>query len=284
MDDRQPPGMVNCPPAEAAPDADFPGEEREPRVDERLATPESRFEYLEGVEMFVAPADEPHATQQSQITRVMGSHVAQGYVPAVEMLTRTSATSDFAPDFSIFPAARDPKTGGRRLEEIAFEVASEQALSVPTRKARELARRGVRRVFCLLVKQRRVLEWSRETDGWEPLPEDGTITDPTLVRPLPIAALLDAAKADDAVALALLAKKTPALVQAIEEGHKEGRKEGVLDQAREAVLDVLCERGIVVPERVRAVITASTDLAELKRWRRRAVRVQAAEELLSDAR
>lgn len=280
MAEQYPPEMVTCPPAKAASDADFPGEDRVPRVDERLAPPECPIEYLDGIEMFVAPADEPHATQQSQIDRVMGSHVARGYVSAVEMLTRTSVDSDFAPDFSIFPAARDPKTGGRMIEEIAFEVTSEQAIGVPTRKARELVRRGVRRVFCLLVKQRRVLEWSRETDGWTTLPEDGVITDPSLVRPLPVAALLDAAKADDAVALALLAKKAPSLVQAIEEGHKEGE----LDEAREAVLDVLDERGLVVPERLRAVIAASTDLAELKRWRRRAVRVRSAEEILTDAR
>ena len=284
MAEQYPPELVTCPPAEAVSDTDFPGEERVPRVDERLAPPECPIEYLDGIEMYVAPADEPHATQQSQIDRVMGSYVARGYVPAVEMLTRTSVDSDFAPDFSIFPAARDPRTGGRMIEEIAFEVASEQALGVPTRKARELVRRGVRRVFCLIVKKCRVLEWSRETDGWTTLPEDGVITDPSLVRPLPVAALLDAAKADDAVALALLAKKTPSLVQAIEEGHKEGHKEGELVEAREAVLDVLDERGLVVPEQLRAVIAASTDLAELKRWRRRAVRVQAAEEILTAAR
>ena len=290
MDRHRTPEIVACPSPGAAPHASFPGAEPVPRVDERLAPPETRLEYLGGVEIFAAPADEPHATHQSQVDRVMGSYVARGYVPAVEMLTRTTIDDDFAPDFSIFPAARDPKTGGRLLEEIAFEVTSEQAIGVPTRKARELIRRGVRRVFCLLVKQRRVLEWSRDADGWETLPEDSVIDDPCLVRPLPLAGLLDAAKADDAVAQALLAKQTPTLMRAIEDGHneglkeglKEGIKEGELTEAREAVLDVLGERGLDVPERIRAAIAASTDLAELKRWRRRAVRVQAAEDVIEE--
>lgn len=65
------------------------------------------------------------------------------------MLTRTSRQSDFAPDASVFPEERDPVTGGRKLEELAFEVASTQRLANATRKARGLAARGVRRVFCL---------------------------------------------------------------------------------------------------------------------------------------
>src|SRR5205807_2084448 len=83
---------------------------------------------------------------------------------------------------------------GRRLEELAFEVASKQRLAVPTDKARKLIRRGVRRVFCVLVKQGRLLEWSRETDGWATVPETSSIDDACLVRPLPVAALLRVAK------------------------------------------------------------------------------------------
>jgi hypothetical protein len=84
------------------------------------------------------------------------------------------------------PARRPiPLTGGRQLEELAFEVTSEQTIKVPTIKARELARRGVRRVFCVLVKQRRVLERSREIDGWRAMLETEVIENRCLVRPVP---------------------------------------------------------------------------------------------------
>ena len=41
---------------------------------------------------------------------------------------RADENSDFAPDASVYPEAPDPK----RIEHLAFEVCSEQALSVPT--------------------------------------------------------------------------------------------------------------------------------------------------------
>ena len=84
---------------------------------------------------------------------------ARGYSGAIDMLTRTSTDDDFAPDGSVFPTERDPVTGGRKLEEIAFEIASKQSLTVPTRKARKLVKRGVRRVFCIARDNRRGLEW-----------------------------------------------------------------------------------------------------------------------------
>lgn len=258
----------------------FPPSFGQPAVDERLAPPETRIEYLNGAEIFAAPAEEPHATTHSQIDRVVGSYVAEGYAPAVDMLTRTEEASDFAPDFSIFPTARDPGTRGRKLEEIAFEVTSEQSLSVPTTKARQLIQRGVRRVFCLLVKRRKVLEWSAEADDWSPIPEDGVIEDPCLVRPLSVTALLDASLADSAIAEALLVKRPAPLEKALREtradGLEEGRLEGRLVSAREAVLTVLTERGLGVPEDVRSAIDRSTDLEQLGRFLRRAATAQSA--------
>ncbi len=38
------------------------------------------------------------------------------------MLMRANRFSDFAPDASVFPEARDTETGGRRLEELVFEI------------------------------------------------------------------------------------------------------------------------------------------------------------------
>ncbi|KYG05848.1 hypothetical protein BE21_38090, partial [Sorangium cellulosum] len=197
-----------------------------PHVDDRLAPPETRVEYLDGAEIFAAPADTPHATQHFDLTYVLGAHVAPGYRGAVDMLTRADEGSDYAPDASVF--AQKPDRGGRRrLEELAFEVSDKQALAVPTSKARRLIDRGVRRVFCILVKQHRVLEWSRETDGWRTLPKDAVIEDPCLVRPLPLQALLDAASSDDAVARALLQKRVPALEAALAEGEARGEARGV---------------------------------------------------------
>lgn len=65
-----------CPPARGATTASFPAaSQRLPAVDKRLAPPETRVEYLDGIEIFAAPADEPHASQHSPIDRVIGAHV-----------------------------------------------------------------------------------------------------------------------------------------------------------------------------------------------------------------
>jgi hypothetical protein len=246
--------------------------ERLPGIDDRLAPPETRLEYLDGIEVFAAPAGPPHATQHFDLTYVLGAHVARGYRGAVDMLTRTSETSDFAPDASVFPAEPDPKTGERQLEEIAFEVTAEQALD----KARKLIQRGVRRVFCILVKQHRVMEWSRETDGWRPLPNGTVIEDPVLSRPLSIDAILDAAAADDAVARALLEKGVPALQAALAEREAAAK--------RDAIVAVLGARGLPVSKAVAATIAACNDLPTLNQWLSRAAVANTADEVTAERR
>lgn len=253
---------------------------RAPGIDDRLAPPETRIEYLDGIEIFAAPAGPPHATQHFDLTYVLGAHVARGYRGAVDMLTRTGETSDFAPDASVFPAEPDPKTGERQIEEIAFEVTAEQALAVPTDKARKLIQRGVRRVFCILVKQHRMLEWSRETDGWRPLPKGTVIEDPVLSRSLSIDAILDAAAADDAVARALLEKGVPALQEAL----AEREKAGALQKARSAISAVLQARGLTMSEAVTTAIAACSDMPTLDRWLARAVTAESADEVTAERR
>lgn len=203
-------------------------EELLPAVDDRLVMPGARAEIVRGALHMPPPADEPHGTSHFDLTYVLGAHVAEGFRGAVDMLTRTSRDSDFAPDASVFPAEREPRTGGRRLEELAFEIVSEQAIGVPTDKARELARRGVRRIYCVVLKKQRVLEWSRETDGWQMLASDAVIDDRCLARPLPVRALLDAAEADRAVVAALHARGLLAEIERTsrEVGREEGREEG----------------------------------------------------------
>ena len=197
--------------------------------------PETRAEILQGELLWSLPADAPHATKHLDLAYVLAAHVASGYRGAIDMLTRTSLNDDFAPDASVFPADPDPQTGGRRLEELVFEITSEQALAVPTRKARQLVARGVRRVFAILVKQNRVLEWDRPTDGWSPLVGRAEITDRCLVRPLSIRALLEATEQDNEVARALLTKGNVVLAEHIaqerQRGHEAGQEEGL----REAI-------------------------------------------------
>jgi Uma2 family endonuclease len=173
--------------------------------------PGARVEILNGRLIHVAPADEPHATAHADLLSLLRLHVAPGYQVACDMLTRTSKDNDFAPDASVYPEHGD---GPRQLDELAFEVTSEQRLSIPTEKARELARRGVRRVFAILVKQKRVLEWSREIDHWRTLSLAESIQDRCLIRPLSVRALLDAAAVEDEVARAMLAKSNPVIAEA----------------------------------------------------------------------
>ncbi len=134
------------------------------------------------------------------------------------------------------------------------------------------------------MKQRRVLEWSRQTDGWQPLPKDAVIEDPCLVRPLPIQALLDAASSDDAVARALLQKRVPALEVAIAEGEARGEATGELRMAREAISMVLQSRGVEVPAEVARAIADCHDSSKLRRWLKRAATAATAAEVVAGSR
>ena len=140
-----------------------------PDIDDRLVMPDSGIEILDGKVLSVPGADPPHAASHAQLAYLLRAHVADGFVATVEMLTRTSAVSDFAPDASVYPEGPDPRTGGRRLEILAFEVVSKQRLSVPTKKARELSRRGVARVFALVLSRQRALEWDRRLGRFRPM-------------------------------------------------------------------------------------------------------------------
>jgi len=206
---------------------------REIAVDDRIVASESRAEIVEGQLHMAPPSHEDHAVPHAKLAYVLGAHTTSAFVVAVDMLTRTSVTSDFAPDVSVFPVERT-ESGGRQLEHLAFEIVNEQALAVQTTKARELVRRGVRRVFCVVVAKRKILEWSRETDSWAATPLE-TLDDPCFARPVPTAAILGAST-DDAVAAALRAKRHPAFEEARNAGREEGKAEGL----RIAVRD-LCE-------------------------------------------
>jgi hypothetical protein len=199
------------------------------------------------------------------------------------MLTRTSETSDIAPDVSVFPSARDPKTGGRQLEELAFEVVSTQSLSRAGAKAEKLATRGVRRVFAIHVVRQRAFEWSRELGTWELLDPAASVEDSALAAPLPVAALLESAKVDDAVQRALIAKHNPVLetelARARAEDKAEGKAEAKAEGKAEALLQLIAARFGELPERAWRRVRSGSE-AELDRWFDRVLTARDIDDLL----
>jgi Uma2 family endonuclease len=250
-----------------------------PAVDDRLVMPETRYEVIAGKVRYVPPSDEPHGSRHSKVSALLEAYAAHAYDVASAMLTRTSEKTDMAPDASVYPAARAADTGGRQLEELAFEVVSTESLGHAARKARALSARGVRRVFAIDVERRRALTWSRETGNWEILPPDGAIEDPTLVLPLPIRALVEAAKADDAVAQALLVKQNPVLNEALATAEACGEARGMRLGKIEALLAMLAGRGLDVSREAEERLRAERDEARADAWLRRAGRCQRVDEL-----
>jgi hypothetical protein len=148
-----------------------------------------------------------------------------------------------------------------------------------------LAGRGVRRVFAIDVERSRALEWSAGRGTWRELDPAGHIEDPALEVPLPINALIHAAKADDAVARALIAKGNPVLEAHVAEHREEAKAEGIQEgRARgkaEALLAVLAARGIALVDAERARILDERDPGQLDRWLARAATCTEADELFT---
>jgi Uma2 family endonuclease len=205
------------------------------------------YEIVDGRLVAVPPSHEPHGDRHSKLNALLEAHVGEAFNVACDMLTRTSETTNIAPDASVYPVARDPETGGRQLERLAFEIVSTQTLGDAADKARRLADRGVRRVFAVDVAHQRVFEWSRTADDWQLMANASVIDDDVLAAPLPVEALAKAAKADDAMAAALLAKGNRVLVAARDSAHHEGlergREEG-LERGRQEGLERGREDGI----------------------------------------
>ena len=184
-----------------------------PCVDDHLVQAEvTRDEIIGGRLVVAEPAEPSKATKHSILNYVLRAHLAPGYHGASDLLTRFDHHSDFAFDACAYKDGIDPETGARYLQEVAFEVLSEQNESLVTEKAGIMHRRGVRRIFTVWVdSQTRVCEWSPDSQGWRPLPPESSIDEPCFATPLPIAALLDKAAADNAVVRALAAKRNPVL-------------------------------------------------------------------------
>jgi Uma2 family endonuclease len=250
-----------------------------PAVDDRLVAPETRYEIVEGRLVPVSPADPPHGVRHSKVSALLEAHTGLECSVASDMLTRTSERSDFAPDVSVFPAAPDPQTSGRQLEQLAFEVVSTQSLTDAGYKAEQLVRRGVCRVFAIDVERGRALEWSRALGAWSVLDPDGEIEDPTLDVALPIEALVTTARADNTVARALFLKGNPFLVERMAEGRAEGKTEGRAEGKAESLMIVLAARGFVLDEVTRARLLGERDMQRLDRWIARAMTCETIDEL-----
>jgi hypothetical protein len=109
-----------------------------------------------------------------------------------------------------------------------------------------------------------------------------SIEDPCLVKPLSVAALLDAAAADDAVLEALRAKGNPALQRVEAAAETRGEARGEAKGKTSAILQVLEARGIAVSPSQRQEILECSDLDRLGRWLRRAAVASSADEVTSE--
>lgn len=242
----------------------FPPPERErspggraPGLDEHLVKPETtRNEVIRGRSVVAQPALEPHADAHAKIEAVVHWHVRDGYQTSIDLLTRSAQDSDFATDISIRRDGIDSATGQRYLEEISFEIASEQTLPLVREKAIVLAARGVRRIFTIFVKENRVCEWAREQHNFVALERDSVIEDPCFVRPISVRAFIEKAVAEREAVRALAARGGDE-VQALRNAAR-----------REMLLALLRARFGEVPEDVLARIRAAT-AEQLMRWAER---------------
>jgi hypothetical protein len=223
-----------------------------PYIDERLVEPETHEEIVRGRRVYAAPANPEHGDEHTEVTTVVRTHAGPGYTVSTDLLTRAGPRSDFATDTCVRRSGIDPRTGSRYLEELAFEVVNEQSRRFMLERAQDLTACGVRRLIAIFVKKGEICEWSAADDRWVPLDLDGVLQDPTLVRPVPLRALLDTAVADDALVDALVAKHNPRLL------HRERlREERGLERGLVMAIETLC-RALEIPRGSHARTQLST--------------------------
>jgi len=264
-----------------------PGAERVsmPGLDDHLVKPEvTRDEIVRGERMVAMPSLPEHGDRHFGIDYVLGAHVKSEYVGSTDLITRFSPGSDFATDTCIRRGGTDPSTGGRYLEEVAFEVVNTQSASELRVRAEDVTARGVRRFFGIFVKKGLVAEWSSKKGTFVPIAPDGEIADPTLATPVSVRALLDAAEADNGVARALLSKNNPVLVAAREKEREEGREEGLLQGKASSLLAVLAAREMAPSPEVRQAIAACKSARTLDRWLKKALTARSADEVVQPTR
>ena len=254
-----------------------------PPLDEHLVEPEvTRDEIIGGRRVVAQPAQVPQATRQFMLHFVLSPHLAPGYTGAADLITRVDADSDFASDACVYRSDPDPQTGTRHLEELVFEVISEQNEGIVTEKALRMHRRGVRRIFAIFCEgDPRVCEWAADTRSWRLLDLSSSIEDPCLKVPLKVAALLDTAAANQAVLEALAAQGDPTLRE-LEAARREGEARGFAMGRSKSILLLLEARGLAVSPSQREEILRCDDLARLDRWVSRAALASSVDEVLAE--
>jgi len=252
-----------------------------PDLDDHLVEPEVTRDEIIGGERVVALPSEPLQARQKALTNyVLRAHVAPGYGAAGGLLTRYDEESDFGTDACMYKVGFNPETGTRYLEEMAFLVVSEENARLITKKAVRMHRRGVRRIFAILVEEdRQVCEWSPESQSWIPLDHSSRIEDRCLVIPLEMAALFDRELADNAVVRALFAKGNPVLLKHVEDARRRGEAKG---EAKSILLRALQSRGLAVSTAQQEEISDCHDLARLDRWLERVAVASSTAEVLSE--
>jgi hypothetical protein len=247
--------------------------------------PESNAQIIDGRLRLMPGAHEGHALEHTEVALLLRGCLAPGYRVAIDMLTRMTRTTDAAPDVSVFPVERDAKTGGRKLEEIAFEVLDAESEAHVTAKAEKLAKRGVRRLFYVRVGDHAVFEWSHDDAAWRVLTEDAVITDRCFTVPVPARALANEILANNTVAEALLRGRNAVIEAAMAARERDGRiageRNGRIEQARVSLLRVLARRALQVSDAQRAQIAACDDAATLERWLDRAIDAASASDVLA---
>ena len=252
----------------------LPGVHQAPFLDpdDHIVRPETREEMVRGKLIIAQPAHPPHADRHARLDQIALTHVKPGYIVSSDLLTRFGPTSNFATDVCVRKDGEDPKTGGRHLEELAFEIVSKQSLRHITIRAEDMFARGLRRLIVIFVKRGEVTEWSPTEHRFVPLPLDGVLEDPTLAQPIPIRAMLDAAAAKHAVRVAMWEQDDPWLLE---------RKQELRTRAQHAALLLVLEgRGLPPSDEQRAAIESCTDPERLQHWLRAAGRVNTVAELL----
>lgn len=246
-------------------------------MDSHLLAGEQPYELDDGKLVYVPPAEEPHAVSHGALGALLWAHRASDRSVAIDMLTRVSELSERAPDAAIYPSERDPRTGGRQLEELAFEIMSTETRSDAAHKADQLSKRGVRRVFAIDIVRKRAFEWSAKLEDWTILASNGRIEDAALAVPLPISALVDAAHAEAAMVHAFRERRHPEFVAEREEGREEGREE-----ALRAILkrQLVQKHGPLAPAHVARLERART--TQLERYLDRVLIMTTIDDALAD--
>ena len=97
------------------------------------------------------------------------------------------------------------------------------------------------------------------------------IEDRCFVRPVRAEALVRSLLVDDEVGRAMLVKRPPSIVEALDKERSEGQAEALVQEKRRGILQIFAARGLPVPDAVRARIEATSDAAVLDRWFNQAV-------------